>query len=150
LKFANAYSAFATVLALAAPGAQAQGDPDTPTTAKGVQVISVEEAQDLLGKAQFFDCRAGVNYGKGHIKGAVALPYTQRSAKSEKFDASKDTFAIARLPEDKSVAIVFYGDAASAWKSYKAAIVAARAGYSNVKWMRDGVSGWTARGLPLE
>jgi rhodanese-related sulfurtransferase len=136
--------------AFAALPALAEEDALTPTAAKGVQVISVEQARDLMGKAQFFDFRAGINYGKGHIKGAVPLPYDQKSEKSVGFDASKDKFDMAKLPRDKSLPIVFYSDGPTGWKSYKAAVTATRAGYTNVKWMRDGTSGWTEKGISLE
>ena len=125
-------------------------DPPTPTSAKGVTVISAEQAQDLQGKAQFFDMRSAVNYGKGHVKGAIALPYDQKSDKSESFDGSMDKFDTSKLPADKSGAIVFYSDGPTGWKSYKAAVLSARAGYTNVKWMREGTAGWTAKRLPLE
>jgi rhodanese-related sulfurtransferase len=136
--------------ALLLPLAALAEDPVTPTTAKGVQVISVEQARDLLGKAPFFDFRAAVNYGRGHIKGAVALPYDQKSEKVEGFDASKDHFDKAKLPSDKKTPMVFYSDGPTGWKAYKAAIVAAQGGYSNVKWMRDGTAAWVAKGGALE
>ncbi len=130
--------------------ALADEDDVTPTGAKGVQVISVEQARDLLGKAPFFDLRAPINFGKGHIKGAVALPYGQKSGKAENFDSSQDSFDIAKLPKDKSQPIVFYSDGPRGWKSYKAAVLAYRGGYSSVKWMRDGTLGWTTKGFALE
>jgi rhodanese-related sulfurtransferase len=132
------------------PGYALADDPPTPSSAKGVEVVSVDQAKGLIGKAQFFDMRAAINYGKGHVKGAVALPYDQKSAKSEDFDGSKDKFDTSKLPKDKSAPIVFYSDGPTGWKSYKAAILSARAGYTQVKWMRDGSSGWVAKGLPLE
>lgn len=135
--------------ALGIPCAMAD-DPPTPASAKGFEVLSIEKARDLIGKAQFYDMRSAVNYGKGHVKGAVALPYDQKSEKSENFDGAKDKFDMAKLPQDKSAAIVFYSDGPTGWKSYKAAVMASRAGYTNVKWMREGTSGWTAKQLPLE
>lgn len=125
-------------------------DPPTPTSAKGFELISVERAQSLVGKAQFYDMRSVVNFGKGHVKGATALPYDQKSEKKDDFDASKDKFDMGKLPKDKSATIVFYSDGPTGWKSYKAAVLASRAGYTNVKWMREGTSGWTAKNLPLE
>jgi 3-mercaptopyruvate sulfurtransferase SseA len=122
----------------------------TPTVAKGVQVISVEQARSLVGRAPFFDARRPLNFGKGHIKGAVALPYAQKSDKNARFDAAKDKFDMARLPEDKSSPIVFYSDGPSGWKSYKSAVLAARAGYSDVRWLREGLDGWVAKGGVLE
>lgn len=122
----------------------------TPVSAKGVEVITIDQAKALVDKAQFFDMRSAVNYGKGHIKGAVALPYEQKSELSENFDVSKDKFDISKLPADKGATLVFYSDSPTGWKSYKAAVQAARMGYKNVKWMRDGTLGWTAKGLLLE
>lgn len=141
----------AGALAFVAATTALANDPPTPTTApKGVEIVTPEQAQGLLGRAQFFDMRAAVNYGKGHIKGAVALPYDQKSEKDAAFDASKDKFDMAKLPKDKAAPIVFYSDGPTGWKSYKAAVVAAKAGYTNVKWMREGTAGWTAKKLPLE
>lgn len=128
----------------------AQAAPPTPSSAAGVEVITPQQAQALIGKASFFDMRSAVNYGKGHIKGATALPYDQKSELVENFDASRDRFDASQLPADKAAPIVFYSDSPSGWKSYKAARLASAAGYRNVKWMRDGIAGWTAKGLPLE
>lgn len=130
--------------------AAAQAAPPTPAAAAGVEVVTPQQAQALVGKASFFDMRSAVNYGKGHIKGATALPYDQKSELVENFDASKDKFDISQLPADKAAPIVFYSDGPTGWKSYKAARLASAAGYRNVKWMREGVAGWTAKGLPLE
>ncbi|HET9653398.1 MAG TPA: rhodanese-like domain-containing protein [Usitatibacter sp.] len=140
--------AIAAALAIAAP-AFAE-DPPTPTSAKGFDVVSPEQARGLLGKAAFYDMRSAINYGKGHLQGAVALPYDQKSEKAEAFDASKDRFDMAKLPGDKAKTVVFYSDGPTGWKSYKAAVLAARAGYRDVKWMREGTAGWTAKGFPLE
>lgn len=124
--------------------------PATPTAVKGFEIVLVDQAKSLVGKASFFDMRSAVNFGKGHIKGAVALPYDQKSELKEDFDASKDKFDLSKLPADKNATIVFYSDGPAGWKSYKAAVTAARQGYKNVKWMREGSAGWVAKGLPLE
>jgi rhodanese-related sulfurtransferase len=122
----------------------------TPNTATGFRIVSIDEARELVGKAPFYDFRAPINYGKGHIKGAIALPYDQKSAKTPGFDASKDKFNTARLPGDKAKPVVFYSDGPTGWKSYKAAVVAARAGYTDVRWMREGTAGWLEKGHTLE
>lgn len=128
----------------------AQDPPPTPTSAPGVEVISVQQAQALIGKSAFFDMRSAVNYGKGHVKGATVLPYDQKSELAQNFDASKDKFDMTKLPADKSTVVVFYSDGPTGWKSYKAARLASQAGYRNVRWMREGTAGWIAKGLPLE
>ncbi|HEY0823980.1 MAG TPA: rhodanese-like domain-containing protein [Ramlibacter sp.] len=128
----------------------AQQSPLTPESIQGAEVIGPQQAQALVGKAAFFDMRSAVNFGKGHVKGAVALPYDQKSELTPDFDAAKDRFDLSRLPADKSAVVVFYSDGPAGWKSYKAARRAVQAGYTRVKWMREGTAGWTAKGLPLE
>jgi rhodanese-related sulfurtransferase len=124
--------------------------PETPTSVSGFEVVTPEQARTLIGRANFFDMRSAINYGKGHIKGAKALPYGEKSSYTPDFDGSKDKFDMRKLPADKGAAIVFYSDGPKGWKSYKASVLAGRAGYKNVKWMRAGTAGWQARGLPLE
>jgi rhodanese-related sulfurtransferase len=121
----------------------------TPTTAPGVEVLTTEKAQALIGKAQFYDFRSAVNFGKGHIKGAIALPYSGKSENSENFDATQDRFDLTKLPPDKNALIVMYSDGPYGWKSWKASVLASRAGYKNIKWFREGIEGWSARNLPL-
>lgn len=152
MKLSSALARSAVLLAGATLSAAlwAQSAPPTPMAAAGVSVVTPEQAQALIGKAAFYDMRSAVNYGKGHIKGAVALPYDQKSELAEDFDASKDKVDMAKLPADKAAPIVFYSDGPNGWKSYKAARLAAQAGYKNVKWMRDGTAGWMAKGMPLE
>jgi rhodanese-related sulfurtransferase len=143
----------ATALALCMPAGAAQTEaeaPLTPTAIAGAEVITLQQAQALMGKAPFFDNRTAISYGKGHVKGAKPLPYDQKSDFTDKFDGSKDKFDLKKLPADKSAVIVFYSDGPDGWKSYKAARTAVAAGYKNVKWMREGVDGWKAKGLPME
>ncbi len=123
--------------------------PLTPTKVAGVDIVTPDDAQKLLGKAAFFDMRSAVNFGKGHLKGAVALPYNGTSENAENFDVSKDKFDAAKLPTDKSATLVFYSDGPTGWKSYKAAVTASKMGYKNVKWMREGTAGWEAKKYPL-
>lgn len=128
----------------------AQSAPPTPLAAAGVEVITPQQAQAFIGKAAFFDMRSAVNYGKGHIKGATALPYDQKSELNESFDGARDKFDVSRLPADKAATLVFYSDGPNGWKSYKASRLASAAGYRSVKWLREGIAGWTAAGLPLD
>jgi rhodanese-related sulfurtransferase len=124
--------------------------PPTPTKVSGFEIITSDQAKALLGKAQFFDMRTAVNYGKGHIKGAKAMPYDGKSANAENFDPAQDRFDLAKLPPDKNTFIVFYSDGPTGWKSYKAAVQASKAGYTNVRWMREGTAGWLAKGNTLD
>lgn len=122
----------------------------TPTELPGGKIVSAEEARSLLGKAAFFDMRSPVNYGKGHIPKAISLPYRQKSGLSPDFDPSLDHIDFSLLPADKGGAVVFYSDGPYGWKSYKAAVLAIRRGYTRVLWLRGGFTDWPAKGFPVE
>ena len=130
----------------------AAANAETPSKLAGGKVITVDEGKKVLDakNAVFVDTRAVLNFGKGHVPTAVALAYKEKSDKVEAFDASQDQFELAKLPADKNKAIVFYSDGPTGWKSYKAAVLAIKAGYKNVMYMRGGFADWTAKGLPSE
>lgn len=132
--------------------AQADQAPTTPTTLSGGKIISLAETKALIGdkEVRFFDMRSAINYGKGHLPGAIALPYKQRSEKAENFDASLDEVDFQQLPADKTARIVFYSDGPTGWKSYKAAVLAIRQGYSRVLWFRGGFAEWEQGGAAIE
>ncbi|MHB8764741.1 MAG: rhodanese-like domain-containing protein [Deferrisomatales bacterium] len=138
------------LLLVGAPPAGAADEALTPTALPGGRVLTAEETKGLLGKALFFDMRKAVNYGKGHLAGAVALPYEQRSEKRVDFDATLDQFDRSQLPADKARAMVFYSDGPGGWKSYKAAVLCIRDGYTQVMWFRGGTAEWAEKGYPLE
>lgn len=142
-------SAILAVLPLSSISADA---PATPSTLSGGKVITVEEGKKLLDSkaATFIDTRAVLNFGKGHVPSALIAAYKENSDKVESFDASKDQFDLSKLPSDKSKAIVFYSDGPTGWKSYKAAVLAIKAGYKNVHYMRGGYAEWTAKSFATE
>jgi len=141
----------ASILTLAvATGAMAQSP--TPTSLVGGKVISVEEGRKLAESknAYFIDTRSVINFGKGHVPGARTASYKSNSDDAANFDSSKDQFDLTKLPPGKNDSLVFYSDGPTGWKSYKAAVVAIKAGYKNVGYMRAGWSDWTAKGFPVE
>ncbi len=142
----------AMLAALSLAPTTASANAETPSKLAGGKVISVDEGKKVLDakNAVFVDTRAVLNFGKGHVPTAVALAYKEKSDKVEAFDASQDQFELAKLPADKNKAIVFYSDGPTGWKSYKAAVLAIKAGYKNVMYMRGGFADWTAKGLPSE
>lgn len=142
----------ATAWSLAPLPALAQAKADTPQTLAGGKVISVDDAKALLAKktAMFVDTRSAVNFGKGHVPGAVAIPYKGSSDDVANFDASKDQFDLSKLPAGKDQPVVFYSDGPSGWKSYKAAVTAVKAGHKNVSYMRAGWAEWSTKGYPAE
>jgi len=144
--------AVAAALVFAIAPAMADDKPDTPTSLKGGKVVRIDEAKSMLDKkaAAFFDTRAVINFGKGHIPGATIVSYKEKSDFKADFDGAQDQFELTKLPADKSAQVIFYSDGPKGWKSYKAAVLSIQAGYKNTMWMRDGFTGWTTKNLPVE
>jgi rhodanese-related sulfurtransferase len=74
----------------------------------------------------------------GVIPGAMLL------SSSSKFDVSKE------LPADKSSKLVFYCANEKCQASHQAAKKAAKAGFTDVAVMTDGIMGWKSSGQPTE
>lgn len=124
---------------------------ETPATLAGAKVIQAEEAKKLLDAGvPFYDTRVAAEYAEKTIKGARSLIYREKSAKSVDFDASQDQFDLSKLPSDKAAPVVFFCNAGTCWRSYKAAAVAVKNGHTQVNWFRGGMPEWTAKGLPTQ
>lgn len=124
--------------------------PLTPERLKGATVVTTDWVKANFGKVGIYDVRKKAEYVEEHIKGATSIPYKEKSAKSADFDSSKDKLKIKKFPSDKNAPIVVHCNGARCWKSYKAAVLLVRAGYKNVKWYRDGIPDWKAKGNPTE
>jgi rhodanese-related sulfurtransferase len=148
---ATKLTAFTVAWTLACGAAWAD-KPETPASAPGIKVIGADEGKKLAhDKAAFFvDTRSPINFGKGRVPGAVLVSYKEKSEYVANFDASVDSFEMTKLPAEKNVKLVFYSDGPTGWKSYKAAVLASKAGYRQVMYMREGFAGWVAKGLPVE
>ena len=124
---------------------------ETPASLKGAEVVDAAKAKSLMdGGAKMIDTRVANEYAEAHIKGAINIPYKEKSAKAADFDASLDSFDIAKLPADKNAAIITQCNGAECWKSYKGAVAAIKAGHKKVYWLRGGIPEWKAQGLPVE
>jgi rhodanese-related sulfurtransferase len=124
---------------------------ETPSTVPGVQIVDVAKAKDLIAKGiKYYDVRVPSDFAEGTIKGAVSIPYTNGSANTPDFDASKDVWAVAKLPADKATPVLIFGNGPSGWRHYKASVLAAKAGHKTVYWLRAGVDGWKAAGNKLD
>lgn len=124
---------------------------ETPATLAGVKNIGADEVKKMLdGGVPVIDTRVATEYAEKTIKGAKSLPYKEKSAKDVGFDASLDQFDLSKLPADKAAPLVFFCNAGECWKSYKASVVAAKAGYSKVHWFRGGMPEWSSKGLPTQ
>ena len=99
--------------------AEEKPKPQTPAVLPGGKIVAAAEAKALYDgkKTLFFDMRSAVNFGKGHIPVAKALPYKENSEFSADFDVKVDQFDLSQLPTDKSAAMVFYSDGPTGWKS---------------------------------
>lgn len=124
---------------------------DNPDELPGATLVTADKARDLAGKgALLVDVRSANEYAEGHIKGARNVPYKEKSEKKASFDASQDSFDLAKLPADKATEMIFYCNGHDCWKSYKAGSVAIKAGYKKLFWLRGGLPEWKGKGLPVE
>ena len=140
-------STLALSIGLATPALAAE----TPTTLKGATLVSAAEANKLMsGGAAVIDTRVAAEYAEKTIKGAKNVTYKEKSAKDVGFDATQDQFDLSKLPADKAAPVVFFCNAGECWKSYKASVVAIKAGYSKVNWFRGGMPEWQKAGLPTQ
>lgn len=89
-------------------------------------------------KHVLIDARAKVEFGEGHIKGAVNLPAADTESK------------LGELAKDKSLMLVFYCNGPRCTKSVKGAKIARGMGYANVKVYNEGLPAWAKGKLPLE
>ena len=87
---------------------------------KGVMVI------DARPKARKYD--------KGHIPGAVSIPFSQ-------FDKMTDM-----LPKDKKTLLIFYCGGLKCALSHKSAFAAEKLGYKNIKVYAEGMPDWKKKG----
>jgi rhodanese-related sulfurtransferase len=125
---------------------------ETPAQAPaGVKLVEAAEVQSLQGKgATLVDTRVAAEFAELTIKGAVSVPYNpEKSVKAVPFDPKDDKFDLAKLA-NKEAHIVVFCNSGTCWKSYKAAVALAKAGYKNVYWYRNGMPDWKARKLPTD
>ncbi len=123
---------------------------DAPAVVAGAKVVTAEDVVKLEGAgAVVVDARIASEYSDGHIKGAVNVPYREKSKKDVNFNAGDDEFNLTRLPSDKAAVIVIYCNGPDCWKSFKASTAAVKAGYTNVYWYREGFPNWKAKALPI-
>jgi rhodanese-related sulfurtransferase len=124
---------------------------DVPASLAGTKLVSAEDvaAAQAAGTA-VIDTRVASEYAEGHIKGAINVPYREKSAKAVDFDAGQDTFNLAKLPADKAAPLVMYCNGPDCWKSFKASTAAIKAGYTKIYWYRAGFPDWKSKGLSIE
>jgi rhodanese-related sulfurtransferase len=104
-----------------------------------VQDISITDLKAAIDakKVTLLDANGSKSWKEGHIPGAID------------FKASGDKLASA-LPSDKGALVVAYCGGPQC-QAYKAAVQAAqKLGYTNIKHLPAGISGWTKAGEPTD
>ena len=122
----------------------------TPETLTSVETVTVDWVKANLDSSFLVDTRKKAVYAKGHIPGAINIPYKIKSPLTADADLSADRFDIDKLPQDKAAKIIVYCHAEYCWNSYKASRKMSDAGYSQIYRFRDGYPAWEGAGLPVE
>jgi rhodanese-related sulfurtransferase len=124
---------------------------DTPATVKGVEIIDSAKAKSLMESGvKMYDVRVANEFAESHIKGTINIPYKNVSANTPEFDGSVDGWDISKLPADKAQPIIIQGNSPIGWRHYKASVLAVKAGYKKVYWLRNGIAEWKAKNFPVE
>lgn len=149
IRQSGALVALACVLAVVSNGLRSDGLPwlgsDSPvsnvTVGGGLGLeIPLEEAQILFftKEAVFLDARSPEVYARGHIEGALNLPWGAFEERAP--------VVLANIP--KETPIVTYCDGESCGLSYELAVALIARGYTHVMVLANGWSVWTAHDLP--
>jgi rhodanese-related sulfurtransferase len=105
-------------------------------------VITTAELSGRLGSGAhdftLVDARTRVEYGEGHVRGAVNCPSSE----------TKDL--LKKLVQNRSRQLVFYCNGPKCTKSQKAARAALALGYTNVVEYNEGLPAWGKAGLPID
>jgi rhodanese-related sulfurtransferase len=107
-----------------------------------VEIADVQEAKKIYDskKAVFVDARSDDLYKQGHIKGALSLPLSRFADLIHEI--------IVKYPP--GVCMIAYCSGRECDEGYKLAQHLQGAGYTNVRVLIDGLSGWESHGFPLE
>jgi rhodanese-related sulfurtransferase len=122
----------------------------TPAQLPGATGVGAKEVEDLMRRgATFVDVRTEKEFKERRVRGAILIPYVEKSLKDVAFDPALDTFAgLDKLDPGKPV--IFACNGAECWKSYKASKVAMGKGFKNVYWFRGGLPEWVSQGMAVE
>jgi len=122
----------------------------TPAKLDGATIVSASEVVLMQQKGvPVVDVRITKEYQEKHIRGAISIPYNEKSLKDVAFDAAADEWAGPdRLDKEKPV--IFQCNGPECWKSYKASVVALRKGFKQVYWFRGGYPEWETAGLSTD
>jgi rhodanese-related sulfurtransferase len=129
------------VLVLVPVAGLADGKPFAPASIDGVQIVTAEEAIDLILEnpdMPVIDSRKKTEYVKGHIEGAVSLLDTEMTER-----------VLQELAPDRESTILFYCNGVRCLRSSNAIRKALDWGYTSLVWFRGGWKEWTDKRLPV-
>jgi rhodanese-related sulfurtransferase len=104
-------------------------------------LVNAEQVRSMLKgtrKLLLVDSRTPAEFEQAHLPRAMNIPADQMRAEA------------ARLPKDKSTAIVFYCRGSGCTLSPAAARDAGEMGYTNVSVYQAGIPDWLLKGYPIE
>jgi len=107
------------------------------TMTSGSQALTPLTATQMINKqdAQVVDLRAVADFNKGHIHGAINIPFTKLK------DSTKDLEKYQQSP------IIMV--CATGMQSGSAAILMRKHGFQQVHKLKGGIQSWTGDNLPL-
>jgi len=111
--------------------------PDVPGDKK---VVSLEEAKKLLDEKEvlFLDARPVSIYKRGHIPGAVSVPY----------NAPEKEKLMADISKDKNLVVYCYSQRCNQARLLQKRIE--KLGYNNTTLFDGGIKEWTKANYPME
>lgn len=106
---------------------------------RNVPRVSIDELKGLMAKKQVLviDVRNMVEFGNGHIPGAMNIPYGQASAEEEELRKEKRT-------------VVLYCACVNESSAARAAVEMTELGIPNIKVLLGGWDEWVKRGEKTE
>ena len=107
-------------------------------TTGGIEITVKKVKQLIDNKTDFtlIDSRSKGEYAKSHLPAALSMP------------ACDGDEYLELLPEEKDQLLVFYCGWPACSMNTQASALAQQAGYTNIRFMKDGVEGWIKAGFP--
>nr|CRH08035.1 conserved protein of unknown function. putative Rhodanese domain protein [Candidatus Magnetococcus massalia] len=130
--------------------------PPTPTTLDGVEIVDADYMFQAMESeaALIVDARKPHAFKSAHIPGAVFC--APHSSKAD-LGANEVDAAVAFMHScgevmqaDRGKEAIVYCASARCWRSPKAALALKKIGFTNVKWLRDGMKSWEKNEFPVE
>jgi len=133
------------------------GKPNTPEPSVskmlGAHFISVKDAKKAQENgALLVDTRKTKEVLEETIVGSKTALYKEKGGNKNripKFEP-KGKLNMKNIPADKNALIITFCNGSHCWRSYKAAVTLTKAGYKNIKWMRNGLPAWKEAGYPTK